>query len=332
MGGDYGLPVVVPAVINVLKKNPKVRFILTGNQKLIEETYAKELAQCDQRIDIVHCSEMVAMDELPSVALRTKKDSSMRVAIDMVKKGVADACVSAGNTGALMATSRFVLKTIPGIDRPAILARMPTYHGFVRVIDLGANVESWAEHLFQFAVMGCAICHAVDGIASPRIGLLNVGVEEIKGNEHVKQASQLLQNCGLLNYTGYVEGDGIFSGNVDLVVCDGFVGNIALKSTEGVARMILSHIKAGFSQNLYTRLLGLLVKPVLGQLKNQFNPAKYNGASFVGLNGIVIKSHGGASQEAFECALLEAIAQVDVNIVKLLQNNIQQFVEEGLLL
>lgn len=332
MGGDYGLPVVVPAVLNVLKKYPQVRFTLTGNKHQIEEKLGLALSEFSRRIDIVHCTEVVGMDELPSSALRNKKDSSMRVAIDLVKSGAADACVSAGNTGALMATSRFVLKTIPGIDRPAILARMPTYKGFVRVIDLGANVESWAEHLFQFAVMGSAICHAVDGIAAPRIGLLNVGVEEIKGNEHVKQAAQLLQNCNMLNYTGYVEGDGIFSGDVDLVVCDGFVGNIALKSTEGVARMILSNIKTAFSKNWYTRLLGLLVKPVLCQLKNQFNPAKYNGASFVGLNGIVIKSHGGAAQDAFECALLEAIAQVDVNIVELLQNNIQEFVEEGLLL
>ena len=253
------------------------------------------------------------MDESPSKALRGKKNSSMRLAIDLVKSGEASACVSAGNTGALMATARFVLKTLPHVDRPAIITALPNLTGHAFVLDLGANVDCTALHLFQFAVMGAELVNAVEGIARPRVGLLNIGQEEIKGNEQVKQAHELL-SASSLNYIGYVEGDQIFKGGVDVVVSDGFVGNVALKSIEGVAKMIGTSIKRAFNRNWLTRLAGLAALPVLRPMQREFDPRRYNGASLLGLRGIVIKSHGGADVLAFEHAIRIAEREVHSDV------------------
>jgi len=255
------------------------------------------------------------MDESPSKALRNKKDSSMRVAIDLVKSGEAHACVSAGNTGALMATARFVLKTLPNVDRPAIITAVPSVHGDTHMLDLGANVDCTAEHLLQFAVMGSELVKAVDGVERPRVGLLNIGQEEIKGNEQVKKAHELLAVSGL-NYVGYVEGDGIYLDDVDLVVSDGFVGNVALKSSEGVAKLVRHLLAVEFKRNLFTRIAGLLALPVLRGFKRTMDPRRYNGASLLGLRGIVIKSHGGADEVAFENAIRIAEKEIHCDIPK----------------
>jgi glycerol-3-phosphate acyltransferase PlsX len=249
-----------------------------------------------------HASQRVEMDELPSKALRNKKDSSMRIAIDLVKEGVAHACVSAGNTGALMATSRFVLKMLPNVDRPAIITALPSIEGQTYMLDLGANVDCAAEHLFQFAVMGSELVSVVEDMPSPRIGLLNIGQEEIKGNEQVKRAHELLA-ASSLNYVGYVEGDDIYKGGTDVIVSDGFVGNVALKSSEGVAKMISHFMKQAFKRNFFTKLAGLIALPVLRSFRHRIDPRRYNGASLLGLRGVVIKSHGGADELAFANAI-----------------------------
>ncbi|WP_058506475.1 phosphate acyltransferase PlsX [Legionella quinlivanii] len=331
MGGDHGLKVVIPACVRAVQQNPELKLILVGDQTQVNSLLKKHTANPEQ-ITVVHASEIVGMDELPSQAMRNKKDSSMRVAINLVKEGKAEACVSAGNTGALMATARFVLKTLPGIDRPAIIATLPTLQGKTRVIDLGANVDSCAEHLFQFAVMGSALIQAVDKKRQPKIALLNIGVEEIKGNDQVKRTAHMLAECTLMNYVGYVEGDQFYSGEVDLVVCDGFVGNVALKASEGLAKLMLSVLRESFSRSFLTKLAGLIAKPALNHLKTRMDPARYNGASMLGLNGIVIKSHGGANELAFQNAIEEAILQVKNNVVDLVREQITDFINQGLLL
>ena len=310
MGGDHGPDAVVPAAIRVLRRRDDVQLILVGDQQILADRL-RSVSRNDfgDRLEVRHTSQVVEMDEPPSHALRTKKDSSMRVSIDLVKQGVADACVSAGNTGALMATARYVLKTLPGIDRPAILTALPSIEGRTLVLDLGANVDSSAEHLFQFAVMGSVLAKAVDGIESPRVGLLNIGEEEIKGNDQVKQAAHLLTNCPL-NYIGFVEGDNIYTGGVDVVVCDGFIGNVALKSSEGVARMIGHFMRQEFTRNVFTKIAGLVALPVLKAFKRRIDPRRYNGASLLGLRGIVIKSHGGADALAFANAIEVAALEV----------------------
>lgn len=332
MGGDHGLSVVVPACVRAVQNNPALKLLLVGDQRQVTKYLAKYDSSISKQISVVHASEMVSMDELPSHALRNKKDSSMRVAINLVKEGHAQACVSAGNTGALMATARFVLKTLPGIDRPAIIAELPTMQGRTRVIDLGANIDSCAEHLFQFAVMGSALIQALDGKTAPKIGLLNIGVEEIKGNDQVKRTAHMLSECKLLNYVGYVEGEHFYSGKVDLVVCDGFVGNVALKASEGLAKLMISVLKESFRQNWWAKLVGLMARPALLHLKKRMDPARYNGASLLGLNGIVVKSHGGASELAFQFAVEEAVLQVKNNVVELVRNQITDFINQGLLL
>ena len=309
MGGDIGPDVIVPAALRVLKTSgDALRLILVGQEDVLSTCLTRLKAKGHPQIVIRHASQLVSMDESPAQALRVKKDSSMRVAINLVKQGDADACVSAGNTGALMATARFVLKTLPGIDRPAICTTLPTVRGHVRVLDLGANVDSKAEHLLQFAVMGSVLA-AVNGIERPRVGLLNIGEEDIKGNEQVKEAARLLAISDL-NYIGFVEGDGIYLDDVDVVVCDGFVGNVALKSSEGVAKLIRYYMTQEFKRNLLTRLAGLVALPVLRSFSRKIDPRRYNGASLLGLPGIVIKSHGGADALAFanaiEVAMLEA--------------------------
>jgi len=301
MGGDHGTEVVVPAALHFLKRYKDVNLILVGREEVIKEHLKGK--SIDERIRIHHASQQVEMGEHPSKALRGKKDSSMRVAIDLVKNGTADACVSAGNTGALMATARFVLKMLPNVDRPAIITAIPSINGHTWMLDLGANVDCSAAHLFQFAVMGSELASSMDDAPNaPSIGLLNIGQEEIKGNEQVKEAHELLSTSSL-NYVGYVEGDDIYKGTVDVVVSDGFVGNVALKSSEGVAKMISHYLKQGFMRNLLTKLAGLAALPVIKSLRRKIDPRRYNGASLLGLRGIVIKSHGGADRLAFEHAI-----------------------------
>ena len=334
MGGDFGLPVVIPAAVRAVRRNSNLHLILVGDKRQIISCMEKSgysLSNLPQII-IEHAPEVVGMDELPSHALRNKKASSMRVAINLVRDGRAQACVSAGNTGALMATARFVLKTMPGIDRPAIIAELPTAQGRTWVIDLGANVDSCAEHLFQFAVMGSALIQALNQRPRPKIALLNIGVEEIKGNDQVKRTAHMLSECKLLNYIGYVEGNDIFSGDVDLVVCDGFVGNVALKASEGLANLMASVLKESFTRFWWTKLIGLLATPALAHLKKRFDSSRYNGASLLGLNGIVVKSHGGADAIAFQFAIEEAMLQVNSNVVELVRDQLTDFINQGLLL
>lgn len=332
MGGDHGLNVVIPACIRATKKNPDLKIILVGVMDKVNAVLQKHGVLSSKQLSVVHASEVVSMDELPSHALRNKKDSSMRVAINLVKEGSAQACVSAGNTGALMATARFVLKTLPGIDRPAIISELPTIQGKTWVIDLGANVDSCAEHLFQFAVMGSALIQAIENKPNPKIALLNIGVEEIKGNDQVKRTAHMLAECSVMNYVGYVEGNHFYTGDVDLVVCDGFVGNVALKASEGIAKLMLNVVKESFSKNWLTKLMGLIAYPALRHLKKRLDPSRYNGASMLGLNGLVIKSHGGADALGFEHAIEQAVLEVKNNVIDLVRDQINDFINQGLLL
>ena len=303
MGGDHGAKVVLPAALRVLAKRSDLALILVGDEEIIRnELAALGSDSSDHRITIQHASQRVEMDDLPSHALRTKKNSSMRVALNLVKEGQAQACVSAGNTGALMATARYVLKMLPGIDRPAICTSIPNMQGHTWMLDLGANINCTAEHLFQFSLMGSVLAKSLDNNKNPRIGLLNIGEEEIKGNEVVKETASLLA-ASTLNSVGFVEGDDIYSGKVDVVVCDGFVGNISLKTSEGVAKMIAYFLKREFSKNIFTKLAALVAMPVLKAFKNSVDPRRYNGASLLGLRATVIKSHGGADTFAFSNAI-----------------------------
>ncbi len=322
MGGDFGPCVVVPSAIHVLKEDPNLKILLVGDQDAIQKELTGISGAPQERIEVHHTTQVVEMDDLPSHALRNKKDSSMRVAINLVKEGKAQACVSAGNTGALMATARFVLKTIAGVDRPAIVVLLPTIKGHTHVLDMGANVDSSAENLFEFAVMGSVLTNAVDNIEKPTVGLLNIGEEEIKGNERVKEAGRLLANSNL-NYIGFVEGDDIYKGTADVVVCDGFVGNVSLKTTEGVAQLIAHFVKQEFSKNLFTRFAALVALPVLKSLKKRIDPRRYNGASLVGLQGIVIKSHGNADKLSYAYAIREAIVEVKMNVPQRIRNQLE---------
>lgn len=318
MGGDHGVKVVVPAAYEVIQNFPNLHLILVGDQNTIAQELAKYTQKNHPQLSIHHTTQQVLMDESPAQALRSKRDSSMRVAINLVKERKAHACVSAGNTGALMATARFVLKTLPGIDRPAIVYPMPIKvdqkeMGRMRMLDLGANVDCEPEHLFQFAVMGSILAQCVDNIERPKVGLLNIGQEAIKGSETVKGAAQLLENSNL-NYVGFVEGTNMFEGVADVVVCDGFVGNIALKCTEGVAGMLLRSLKRGFTEGWYARFAAMVAYPVLKRIAARAEPSRYNGATFLGLNGIVIKSHGNAQKDSYKQAIIEAIVEVTHNI------------------
>lgn len=317
MGGDFGPDSVVPAAFEILENYNYVNLILTGDEDILKAKIAEYQPQSSvkdlSKLTIQHTTQIVGSNEAPSLALRGKKDSSMRVAINLVKEGLADASVSAGNTGALMATARFVLKMLPGIDRPAICSALPTVKGHTHVLDLGANVETSAQGLYEFAVMGAALVSALDDIKNPTVGLLNIGEEDIKGNEVVKEAAKILSQSDL-NYTGYVEGDGIYMGAANLVVCDGFVGNVMLKTSEGVAKLFTHFLKQAFMRNIVTKLLGLLVKPVLKSLRKNIDPREYNGASFLGLQGIVVKSHGGADAYSFRKAIEVAIQEVNQNV------------------
>jgi len=320
-GGDKGAAVCVPAGLAMLRQHPDLHLIFVGQREVIDP-FVQDLGEVASRVTVQDARQVVGMDEHPADALRKKKDSSMRVAIDLVKSGQADACVSAGNTGALMATARFVLKTLPGIDRPAIMVPVPTIHGRTYMLDLGANSDCTPEHLFQFAVMGSVVATGIENIEFPRIALLNIGEEEIKGNETVKQAAALL-SASPLNYVGFIEADRIPDQRADVVVCDGFTGNVALKSMEGTARLVRHFLEQEFRSGIYGRLAGLVALPVLRSLANKLDPRRYNGASLVGLDGIVIKSHGGADRVAFRqaihTAMIEVSKQVPDQIRKLLQ-------------
>jgi glycerol-3-phosphate acyltransferase PlsX len=326
MGGDHGPSVTVSAAVHILERQQDLTLILVGDKKILESAVSEQGGSVGDRLLIEHASEVVEMDDLPSQALRKKKDSSMRVAINLVKEGIAHACVSAGNTGALMATARFVLKTLPGIDRPAICTALPTITGHTHVLDLGANVDSTAEHLMEFAVMGTVLASAVDNNPNPTVGLLNIGEEEIKGNERVKEAARLFNEC-TLNYKGFIEGDGIYMNPTDVVVCDGFIGNVMLKASEGVAKMFGEYLKKEYKRNIITKFAALISIPVLKGLKKRLDPRAYNGASLLGLNGIVVKSHGGADAYAFGKAILVAREEVLQDVPNQIRKSLEKQME-----
>ena len=322
MGGDHGPHVTVPAAIRILKESPDLKVILVGLQDVIEAEMKKLHVTADARLRVHHASEVVLMDESPQSAMKNKKDSSMRVAINMVKSGEAQACVSAGNTGALMATARFVLKTLPGIDRPAIASTLPSEKGSTFMLDLGANADCTAEHLYQFAIMGAMVVSCLSHKANPTVGLLNIGSEDIKGNEVAKQAAELLRGSHL-NFYGNVEGDDIFKGTTDVVVCDGFVGNVSLKTTEGLAHMMGKFLTQEFKRNWLTKLMALGAFPVLKAFKKRLDPRRYNGASFLGLRGLVVKSHGGADSVGFYHAIHVALEEAQSGVLQRIQSQLE---------
>lgn len=320
MGGDHGPRVTVPAALGFVRDHADVRVILVGVAESIRPFVGDAAVG---RVAIRHASEVVAMGESPSLALRTKKDSSMRVAVNLVKLGEADACVSAGNTGALMAISRFVLKMLPGIDRPAICAVLPTLTGHTHVLDLGANVDCSPEHLLQFGIMGASLVSAVEHRDRPTVGLLNIGEEEIKGNDVVKRAAELLWQSGL-NFIGNVEGDGLYKGEADVIVCDGFVGNVALKASEGLAQLLATFLRQEFKRSLWTKLAALVAMPVVGSFKRRVDHRQYNGASLLGLKGIVVKSHGSADSFAFGHALQRAAEEARSGVLARISERVAQ--------
>ena len=321
MGGDHGPSVTIPASINALSKYDQLHIILVGDKELIQTELQKN-KYTNTRLSIQHASEVVEMDESPQSALKNKKDSSMRVALNLIKEEKAQACVSAGNTGALMATARYVLKMLPGIDRPAIASSLPNQKGTTYMLDLGANTDCTAENLLQFAVMGAMLVSSVTGKPKPSIGLLNIGSEDIKGNEVVKQAGELLRRSHL-NFYGNVEGNDIFKGTTDVVVCDGFVGNVALKSAEGIAQLMGRFLTQEFKRNWITKSMAFVSLLVLNRFKKRLDPRRYNGASFLGLKGIVIKSHGGADSYSFFYAIRTAIEESKNNVLENIQKQLE---------
>ena len=323
MSGDHGPGVVVTAAKEALLRHPRLHIVLVGDAAILQPL----LPASEPRLQIQHASQVVAMDESPASALRGKKDSSMRVAINMVRDEAAAACVSAGNTGALMATARFVLKTLPGIDRPAICTSIPAHTGHTHVLDLGANVDCSPEHLQQFAIMGAQLVRALDDNPTPTVGLLNIGHEDIKGNEQVREAAKLLAETNI-NYIGFVEADEVFSGRANVVVCDGFVGNVLLKTSEGAAKMIAQYLRQAFETNWLGKCIAVLALPVLKRFKGRIDPRRYNGASFLGLCGIVVKSHGGADSVAFGNAIDIALSEVDKDIPSLIESQIAPSTDE----
>lgn len=320
MGGDRGPATTVHAALEFVRKHDDVNVILVGLDQAIQQFLP---ASRHPRISVRHATEVVAMDEAPALAIRNKKDSSMRVALDLVKSGEADACVSAGNTGALMAISRFVLKMLPGIDRPAICAVLPTITGHVHVLDLGANVDCSPEHLLQFGIMGASLVGAIEHKSRPTVGILNIGEEDIKGNEVVKRAAELLRESGL-NFVGNVEGDGLYKGDAEVIVCDGFVGNVALKASEGLAQLLATFLRQEFGRNLFTKIAALVALPVLNHFKRRVDHRRYNGASLLGLKGIVVKSHGSADVFSFGNALERAADIVRSGVLSRITERVAQ--------
>jgi glycerol-3-phosphate acyltransferase PlsX len=315
MGGDHGPAVTVPASLDFLAANAQAELLLVGQREAIERELARHRAAGASRLSIVEASEVVGMDEDVRTAIRTKKHSSMRIAIDLVKDGRAQACVSAGNTGALMGTAKFVLKTLPGIDRPAICAVLPTRNGKVYVLDLGANADCTPEHLLQFAIMGETLVREMEGKPNPTVGLLNIGAEEIKGNEVVKAAGELLR-ASAINFHGNVEGDDIYKGTTDVVVCDGFVGNVFLKTSEGLAKMLGDFLKEEYTRGPLSRLAAAVSLPVIRRFRTRVDHRRYNGAALLGLRGIVVKSHGSADRLAFATALQRAAAEASHGLLE----------------
>lgn len=322
MSGDLGAEVVVRAARTALEKHPNLRLVLVGDSEELAGHITRIVGE-EKRLTIRQSTEVVSMSESPADALRKKKDSSMRVAINMVKEGSAQACVSAGNTGALMATAKYVLKMLPGIDRPAIIAELPSIGGTVHMLDLGANTVGSPEQLFQFAVMGSIITGDIRGIDRPRIALLNIGVEDTKGHDTVRDAAALLNESGL-NYVGFIEGNEIFSGKADVVVSDGFTGNVAIKTMEGTVGLSIHYLRRAFTRNLFAKFQALLAGPVLKSLAVEMDSRNYNGASLVGLNGIVIKSHGSADSYAFQHAIDTGLVEVKNQVPLQIGNMLQQ--------
>jgi glycerol-3-phosphate acyltransferase PlsX len=313
MGGDFGPKITVPASLNFLKSHPDASITLVGNESIIKKFLKKPIKSFD-RLSIIHTTQFVTMDESPQSALKNKKSSSMRLAINLVKEGAADAIVSAGNTGALMATGRFVLRMLPGIDRPAIASFLPNQKGTSCMLDLGANADCTSHHLTQFAIMGSILSSVISKKKKPSVGLLNIGSESIKGNEVTKETYELLKKSHL-NFYGNVEGNDIFKGTTDVVVCDGFVGNISLKTTEGLAKMFADFLGQEFKKNIGTKFLALFALPVLKAFKKRLDPRRYNGAAFLGINGIVVKSHGSADAFSFEHALMTAYEEANSKMI-----------------
>ncbi|RLV58816.1 phosphate acyltransferase PlsX [Parashewanella curva] len=318
MGGDFGPQVSVPAAMQALRQNPFLKIILVGDQTKISPL-TSSFQDISARYEIIHTDEIVTMSDRPAHALRNRKKSSMRLAIELVRDKKADACLSGGNTGALMAMSKVLLKTLPGVDRPALIGRLPTVADKpVYVLDLGANVSCDSEALFQFAVMGSVVSEVVDKTVSPSVSLLNVGIEEIKGNDQVQQAGLLLQQSPQVNYRGFIEGNEIYSGNSDVIVCDGFVGNITLKTSEGIAKFLIEDLKSQITQNWFAKTLSKLLGTKIQSVLSQMNPDQYNGASLVGLRGIVVKSHGNADENAFLNAINLAITEAQRQLPELI--------------
>ena len=324
MGGDFGPHVILPAALSALAENANLHLILCGPTELLSPWIDQQSADIQARIKPSYCSQIVAMDDAPVAALRSKKDSSMRRILDLVEQGEADGCVSAGNTGALLAMAYHVLKTLPGIDRPALISALPTIDGGkVYLLDLGANVECDSEVLFQYAVMGSVLAELVGQVAMPKVALLNVGSEQNKGNDRVKNTARELTQTSSINYIGYVEGNDIFSHKADVIVTDGFAGNIALKSCEGLAKLALNEVKKASNLNWINRILAKIALPLLRNIYLRVNPDQYNGASVIGLRGIVVKSHGNASSEAFLYAIREAIKEVTMQVPNRIKDKIE---------
>ena len=323
MGGDGGPEIIMPSVKDFLSENRAVKIDVYGDEKILSKYSNLFDSGISKNLKIIHTDEKVLSEDSPSHALRHKKNSSMSMAIQSVKDKKTQACVSAGNTGALMAISRFVLGTLDGIDRPAIESMLPSLNGHTHVLDLGANIDSKAEHLYQFAVMGSALSSVLDEKVNPSVGLLNVGEESIKGNTQVKEAHDLLLTSKL-NYVGFVEGNDIFCGNIDVIVCDGFVGNIALKTSEGTAKFISSKLKDEFKKNIFTKISGILSMKVLHSFKKVADPRKYNGASLLGLKGIIVKSHGGADSFAFNNSLKIALKEVNKDVPSCIDKKLKE--------
>ena len=322
MSGDLGAEVVVRAAASSLEKYANLDLVLVGDEAELGRLVTQIIGD-DNRLRVVHATEVVTMSESPRDAVRHKKDSSMRVSIDLVKAGEAQACVSAGNTGALMATAKFVLKMLPGIERPAILAELPAIGGSLHMLDLGANTLGTAEQLFQFAVMGSVVTSDIKGIVEPRVALLNIGAEDTKGHDTVKDAAVLL-NASSLNYVGFIECSELFSGKADVVVTDGFTGNVALKTMEGTVGLVRHYVKRGFTRNWLSRLQALLASSTLGRIAGETDSRNFNGATLVGLNGIVIKSHGSADSYAFQHAIDTAIVEVRNGVPQQIGNLLQR--------
>ncbi|HCU66020.1 MAG TPA: phosphate acyltransferase PlsX [Rheinheimera sp.] len=312
MGGDHGPLSTIPAAIAAVEEFPNLDLILCGDATTLEQQLLEAGISNHPQLSVKHASQQVLMTDKPSVALRNKRDSSMRVALDLAEKQQVHACVSAGNTGALIAMAHFVLKMLGGVERPALISALPTTVGSpVFMLDLGATVNCDSDTLFQFAVMGAVMAEEVEGIHRPKVALLNMGEEEIKGSDQIKRTSLLLSECADINYIGYIEGNDIFSGKADVIVCDGFVGNVALKTCEGVAKLIIRRFEQALKNSMSAHLFGWMIKPLLKSIGTGVNPDHYNGASLIGLRGIVVKSHGNATKEAFLSAIRQAVREVE---------------------